>query len=309
MDPALAQRITDLVQQNKVVLFMKGSKSFPQCGFSARAVEIFKRCGVAFKDVNILSDAELRQGIKEFSNWPTIPQVYVDGKFVGGSDILLEMFESGELQKLLGVEAQVETVHAPKLTVTSRAAEQLRAAVADADEGEVVRFEVSGDFQYDLQIARRRETDLEVDAGALKLYVGRGSARRADGVRLDWVDGPDGVGFKIDNPNEPPGVKRITAQELEQALASSKELYLFDVRGEKEREAARIGAARPLDPAALDAIERLPKDAMIVLHCHHGVRSRTAAAQLCEKGYSNVHSLEGGIDAWSLHVDPSVPRY
>jgi monothiol glutaredoxin len=96
------QAIRDTITNNKVVLFMKGSRTFPQCGFSARSVEILKRCGVEFKDVNVLSDPALRQGIKDFSNWPTIPQVYIDGKFLGGSDILAEMYESGELEKLLG---------------------------------------------------------------------------------------------------------------------------------------------------------------------------------------------------------------
>lgn len=96
--------IRDTVEQNKVVLFMKGSKMFPQCGFSARAVEILKKCGVTFKDVNVLADPALREGIKAYSQWPTIPQVYVGGKFIGGSDILLEMFQSGELQKLLETE-------------------------------------------------------------------------------------------------------------------------------------------------------------------------------------------------------------
>ena len=93
--------IQDTVEQNRVVLFMKGTKNFPQCGFSSRAVEILKKCGAEFKDVNVLSDPAIRQGVKDYSSWPTIPQVYISGKFVGGSDILNEMFESGELQKLL----------------------------------------------------------------------------------------------------------------------------------------------------------------------------------------------------------------
>ena len=97
----IQQTIRETVEQNRVVLFMKGTKNFPQCGFSARAVDILKKCGAEFKDVNVLADPAIRQGIKDFSNWPTIPQVYVGGKFVGGSDILLEMFQSGELQKLL----------------------------------------------------------------------------------------------------------------------------------------------------------------------------------------------------------------
>lgn len=93
--------LRETVEKNRVVLFMKGTKNFPQCGFSARAVEILKKCGADFKDVNVLADPAVRQGIKDFSSWPTIPQVYIGGKFVGGSDILLELFQSGELQKLL----------------------------------------------------------------------------------------------------------------------------------------------------------------------------------------------------------------
>ncbi|MEZ4300418.1 MAG: Grx4 family monothiol glutaredoxin [Polyangiaceae bacterium] len=100
----IADTIRETVEQNKVVLFMKGSKNFPQCGFSARAVDILKKCGVPFKDVNVLSDPAIREGIKTYSQWPTIPQIYVGGKFVGGSDILLEMFQSGDLQKLLAEE-------------------------------------------------------------------------------------------------------------------------------------------------------------------------------------------------------------
>lgn len=97
----IKQTIRETVETNRIVVFMKGTKNFPQCGFSARTVDILKKCGAEFKDVNVLTDPAIRQGIKDFSNWPTIPQVYIDGKFVGGSDILLEMFQSGELQKML----------------------------------------------------------------------------------------------------------------------------------------------------------------------------------------------------------------
>jgi len=98
------QRIDDLVHSNELVLFMKGSAKFPMCGFSGRAVQILKAVGVdpqSLKTVNVLDDNEIRQGIKEYSNWPTIPQLYVKGELVGGSDILMEMYESGELQKML----------------------------------------------------------------------------------------------------------------------------------------------------------------------------------------------------------------
>ena len=98
------QRIDELVKTNDLVLFMKGNASFPMCGFSGRAIQILKAVGVdtrALKTVNVLDDAEIRQGIKEYSNWPTIPQLYVGGEFVGGSDIMMEMYESGELATLL----------------------------------------------------------------------------------------------------------------------------------------------------------------------------------------------------------------
>lgn len=100
------KRISNLVQQNRVVLFMKGTAQFPMCGFSGRAVQILKACGVDdLTTVNVLEDEDVRQGIKDFANWPTIPQLYVNGEFVGGSDIMMEMYQAGELQQVLGKKA------------------------------------------------------------------------------------------------------------------------------------------------------------------------------------------------------------
>jgi monothiol glutaredoxin len=96
------QRIDDIVKNNRIVLFMKGTAQFPMCGFSGRAVQILKACGVSeLTTVNVLDDDGVRQGIKDYANWPTIPQLYINGEFVGGSDIMREMYQSGELQKLL----------------------------------------------------------------------------------------------------------------------------------------------------------------------------------------------------------------
>ena len=102
------QRIDQLVKGSDIVLFMKGNANFPQCGFSGRAIQILKACGVETKTlttVNVLEDAEIRAGIKDYSNWPTIPQLYIKGEFVGGSDIMMEMYESGELQQVLSAPA------------------------------------------------------------------------------------------------------------------------------------------------------------------------------------------------------------
>ena len=100
------QRIEDLVKNHRVVLFMKGTAQFPLCGFSGRAIQILKACGVSdLTTVNVLEDDEIRQGIKSYSDWPTIPQLYVNGEFVGGSDIMTEMYQAGELHQTLGVAA------------------------------------------------------------------------------------------------------------------------------------------------------------------------------------------------------------
>ncbi len=103
MTPELKQKIDQLVQQNKILVFMKGSKLMPQCGFSNNVVQILNTLGVPYETLDVLSDYDIRQGIKEYSNWPTIPQVYINGEFVGGSDIMIELYQSGELQEMVEV--------------------------------------------------------------------------------------------------------------------------------------------------------------------------------------------------------------
>jgi monothiol glutaredoxin len=103
MTPELKERIDKLVEDNKIMVFMKGTKLMPQCGFSNNVVQILNTLGVPFETMDVLADQEIRQGIKEYSNWPTIPQVYINGQFVGGSDILIEMYNTGELQQVVEV--------------------------------------------------------------------------------------------------------------------------------------------------------------------------------------------------------------
>jgi len=301
------EQIESIINEHKVVLFMKGTRMFPQCGFSQRAVELFKRCGVKIHGVNVLADPTIRQGIKDYSNWPTIPQAYIDGQFVGGSDILVEMYENGELQTMLGVEQPDDNVSAPTLTVTDAAAGAFAAAMADAGD-DVLRFDVSPTFAYDLYFAPPKDNDFIVACGKLTVHVAKSCAARANGTTIDYVEGPDGAGFKIDNPNEPPSVKNISPAALKAALDADT-CQLFDCRGDRERALAAIQPCKVLDNEGLQALQALPKDAMIVIYCHHGVRSRQAGQQLLEAGYTNVHNLTGGIDAWSATVDSSVARY
>ena len=103
MTPEVKARIDNLVNENKIMVFMKGSKLMPQCGFSNNVVQIINTLGVPYETFDILADQEIRQGIKEYSSWPTIPQIYIDGEFVGGSDIAIELYQSGELQQMVEV--------------------------------------------------------------------------------------------------------------------------------------------------------------------------------------------------------------
>ena len=140
------------------------------------------------------------------------------------------------------------------------------------------------------------------------LHVERGSANRAEGLTIDYVSVPSGMGFKITNPNEPPRVKPIGPKGL-QAMLQAGQVELFDVRPDDERARARIAQAKRLDAEGQKYLFGLKRDAPIAIHCHHGVRSRSAAEQLVREGFTNVYNLEGGIEAWSREVDPSVPRY
>ncbi len=306
LDDALRARIQETVTAHKVVLFMKGSKQFPQCGFSSSVVSILKEVGVPFETVNVLADPALREGIKAFSDWPTIPQLYVNGEFVGGRDIVAEMHASGELQKLLGLEVAAPV--APELTVTETAVNAFRGAAGDADADDCLRLAIDSSFQNDLYFGPREKSDVVVTANGITIHMDPGTAKRANGLVLDFVQGDDGAGFKITNPNEPPRVKQLRAEELAKWLAAKEPLRLVDVRTESERAVARIEGARLLDAAHEEELLGLPKDTKLVFHCHHGMRSQAAAQRFLDRGFTNVWNLAGGIDAWSA-IDPSVPRY
>ena len=118
-------RIADIVNKNDIVLFMKGTALFPQCGFSSRAIAILDRLGAKYETVDVLQDPEIRAGIKDYSDWPTVPQLYVKGEFVGGSDIMMEMFESGELQQMVGAERLISSRHEMRKGRCSRTREPL----------------------------------------------------------------------------------------------------------------------------------------------------------------------------------------
>jgi monothiol glutaredoxin len=304
MTPAVRQSITDAIQQNPVVLYMKGSRRSPQCGFSASVVGLLDTLLEDYVTVNVLENAELREGIKEYSSWPTIPQLFVRGEFVGGSDIVAALSESGELAEKLG---DLVSTRTPKVTVSDAARAELTGALEDPSE--CIRLDVSPTFEHDLAVGIPDPRDVVVDAGGVRVSLPRGAIARADGIRIDLIQTPDGPAFKIDNPNEPARVKRISPAELQARLARGDALLLVDVRPEDEREIAKIEASRALDAALHAEIGQGPRDRAIVLYCHHGPRSQRAAEELVQQGFRDVYNLTGGIHAWSMDVDPDVPMY
>jgi len=305
LSPELRSQISDLVTNHSVVLFMKGNRRGPQCGFSAQVVQILDSHLPEYETVDVLSSPELRDGIKEFSEWPTIPQLFINGTFVGGCDIVRELNENGELQTLLSGPGAAQKPP-PTITVSPSALQAFQAALADA-EGEKLHLKIDSRFQYDLFFGPPEPGTIEVSASGFPLLLDAGSARRAEGVSIDFIDGPN-AGFKISNPNEPAKVKQLTAPELK-AMLDSGTVHLFDVRPDYERALASIAAARSLDEAGQQYLLSLDKNAPIAFHCHHGMRSQAAAQELLGEGFRNVYNLSGGIEAWSSLVDPSVPHY
>ena len=306
LSDAVKSQIEGTLEKSRVVLFMKGNKHFPQCGFSAQVVKILGDVGVAFDTVNVLQNAELRDGIKAYTDWPTIPQLYVDKKFVGGCDIVKELFASGELHALLGKEkAAPEKVAPPKIALSEGAKKALVAA--DDGSGDTLRLEINAEFQYDLYFGPGEPGDIETTASGVKVRMDAATARRANGMTIDFVDEQGGA-FKIENPNEPPRVRSLSVEGLKAMMDEGKPFELVDVRTEGERATAKIDRAKHLDEHQ-KAIEAMDKDTVLVFQCHHGMRSRNAAELFLRKGFRKVYNLDGGIDAWSLKIDPTVPRY
>jgi len=298
------QRIDTLVKSNPVLLFMKGNRVFPKCGFSASVIGVLDELGQPYETFDILEDAEVRDGAKVYSDWPTFPQLYVKGELVGGADIVKGLFGSGELHKLVG--AQVEEVAPPTITISDWAAEVLREA-AKKEKHSALRVEVSPKFQYGLLFSEDRPGDFLVESNGFSILVDRASAKRANGLVLDYSR--ENKGFLIENPNEPPKVKQSTVKDLKQALDANPRLAFFDVRTMDERERASIPGSKLFTPDVREAAMKIAKDTPIWFHCHHGGRSNAMAETFLKAGFTKVNNVHGGIDAWSREIDPSVARY
>ncbi len=307
LDAQTKKKIDQLVQSDDIVLFMKGSRSFPQCGFSASVVNILNTLVPKYTTVNILADNEVRTSMKEYSDWPTFPQLFIKGEFVGGADIVRQMHENGELEKKLG--GLIAPAKPPAVTVSARAAAELQAALKDGSPGDVIHLTITPAWDHLLDLGPKEASHVTLELSGLTLQLDRASAARAEGVSVDFIEDATGAGFKIENPNRPAAVKRVEPKALKALLDAGTIKHVYDVRTEKERGIAKLPDAKLLDDTTMAEIEALPKDTHIAFHCHHGNRSAAAAEHFLKLGFSNLYDLAGGIDAWSRDVDSKIPRY
>jgi monothiol glutaredoxin len=302
----LKERIEDIIQGNDVVLFMKGNREAPQCGFSSRVVAILNSMTDNYRTVDVLADEEMRSGIKDYSDWPTIPQLYANGEFIGGCDLVEEMAKTNDLYGAMGLDK--DAINTLQITVTEAAVVAIEEVKKQNTELSV-HLNIDDNWVHEFSLSPLTGNEIVAESNGLKLCFNFRSAKRANGLTIDMESTPDGNAFSITNPNAPPSVSEITVQELKSLLDEHADLYLFDVRESAEREIAFIEGSLLLDEAAVKYIDTLDRDDMLVFQCHTGIRSRSAAEYFRDKGYSRVFNLVGGIDAWSKEIDSDIPCY
>lgn len=305
LDPELRERIDSQVKSARVVLYMKGSPRQPMCGFSAKTAGILDGLLGDYETVDVLQDEDIREGIKEYGQWPTIPQLYIDGELVGGCDIVTGMFNSGELHDLLGVAQPDRTP--PEITITPKAAEKIQEAMA-GHAGIALHLQVDPNFQARFQLAPAEGNEISTDAGGITVLFDVASAQRARGAAIDWVETVQGEGLSINLPEAPVPVAQMSVQQLKEHLDAG-DLTLVDVRTDEERETASIEGALAMNADLMSQLEAMPKETPLAFVCHTGGRSQVAAEHFRSMGFSNVSNVVGGIDAWSREIDPSVPTY
>ncbi|MHB1059828.1 MAG: Grx4 family monothiol glutaredoxin [Rhodanobacter sp.] len=305
LDSATRERIETLLKDHRVVLFMKGNRQQPMCGFSAAATNTLNELLPEYHTVNVLDDPEIREGIKAYGDWPTIPQLYVEGELVGGADIIRQMYGSGELHQLFGMAAPDRTP--PEITVTDAAAEAIRQGTANA-QGVALHLEIGPDHSAGFQLAPAGEGDIVAMANGLEIHFDPASAQRARGIVIDWVSTVQGEGLSLKFPGAVE-IKPLSVQQLKERLAAD-DIVLIDVRPAHGRvQAAPLAQARVLEEEGYESLAALPKDTALAFICHHGMSSRAMAERFAAHGFGNLYNVEGGMDAWASEVDASVLRY
>lgn len=292
------QRIESLLASQRVVLFMKGNRHAPRCGFSATAAGILNELLPEYASVDVLADEEIRQGIKDYGNWPTIPQLYVDRELIGGSDIISGMYNSGELHELLGLAKPDRTP--PAIEITPAAAEAIRNGMAD-EPGMALHLSIDGRWQTQFMLKPAQGHEIRAESAGITVLMDLASAQRARGMRIDWVDDARGSGLSVHLPQAPAGVRPLGVDALARRLAEGT-VTLIDVRGPVERARLPMPQARVLDDALMAEAGDWPRDRPLAFICNIGQSSRQAAEHFRALGFSEVYNVEGGMAAWAARA-------
>ena len=297
MSDQTTHRIEKMLDENPVFLFMKGTPQTPMCGFSSNTVKILKdMIGDEFGSFNVLEDPEIRDGIKAYGQWPTIPQLYINKELIGGNDIISEMFNTGELHELLNIAQPDRTP--PEISITDEALNHIKEGLKDMGSHQLF-LSVDEDFNTRFSLEMPKGYEVVADVGDLKVYMDIGTAKRAAGVEISWLDELQGSGLRIKNPNEPPAVQELTVSELQDWFATEVENpKVYDVRSVDKFAEGTVDHAVRLDKQTISEIESMDKETPLVFVCQIGQSSMSAAEFFRKKGFTKVFNLTGGYNSW-----------
>lgn len=301
LDNETREVIDRLLSTNKVVLFMKGTPQQPQCGFSATTVSALDMLIPDFMAVNVLDYPSIREGIKEYANWPTIPQLYIDGDLIGGSDIVTDMLQSGELADTLGVD-RPET-KAPVISIDDKGLAVMKKALDEQPGDHALHLQIDAGWSHKISLGASTGNAIQTTVGDIQIHLDPWSAERADGLKMTMEEDLTGTRFSFENPNAPPPVNQMTVQILKEKLDGDKDVILVDVRTDEERATDSIDGSRQWNEQTMELIESLPKDTELIFHCASGGRSQALAESIRRRGYTNLHNVSGGIHAWSEEIE------
>lgn len=298
MTQELDQKIESLINSHKVVLFMKGTPQTPMCGFSGNTIKMLKDLlDEDFKTFNVLEDNDVREGIKNYSEWPTIPQLYIDNEFVGGNDIISEMFNTGELHELLNLQKPNRTP--PTITISDEALKHIKEGMQEVG-GQKLFLSIDDAFNTRFSIESPKGYEVVSQVKNLDIYMDIGTAERAQDIDISWIEELQGSGLRIKNPNEPPAVIELSVTELQDWFDTKNvdNPMIFDVRPADKVEEGTLPGGRRLDKKTIIEIEEMDKNTPLVFVCQVGQSSMAAAEFFRKKGYSKVYNLSGGYQAW-----------
>ncbi len=304
----IKEKIINYINREKIALFIKGTPQEPQCGFSAKIIEILDFFVSDYVSINVLEDEQVRNGIKEYSNWPTIPQLYVDQKFIGGSDVVSQMYDNGELLELFNIK-KISKNFIFNIKITNDAKNKFINFLQNNNKISYFRLTINAKFEHKLSISILKQNDVISKNNDISLILDPVSATRVNNIIIDYKQIGFKEGFKIINPNKPPKIKQINALELKRKIDNKDKLMVFDVRTKEEWDIVHIKNTYFFRDFSSEQKNKLNKHKMIVFLCHHGMRSQRIAESFRMNGFTNVYNLIGGIDEWSRNIDTTLVRY